>query len=221
MGDGEQQGERVQEGAERRRLLAAARGGDAAAFAALFAPDLDLAWRMALRVTGEPTRADDALQEGLLAAYRHLDRVEPRNLRGWFVRIVQNAARDGERHERRRPTRPLPEVGEHGDDPWSGRPYGGSGEIPAPSAAEPAAVAEQRELAHRLRGALAMIREERRTAILLVDIDGYDYAEVAAITGVSIGTVKSRISRGRAELRELLGDLAGNRDAGRGVEEGR
>ena len=66
-----------------------------------------------------------------------------------------------------------------------------------------------------------MIREERRTAILLVDIDGYDYAEVAAITGVSIGTVKSRISRGRAELRELLGDLAGNRDAGRGVEEGR
>jgi RNA polymerase sigma-70 factor (ECF subfamily) len=66
-----------------------------------------------------------------------------------------------------------------------------------------------------------MIREERRTAILLVDIDGYDYAEVAEITGVSIGTVKSRISRGRAELREILGDLAGNREAGRGVEEGR
>jgi RNA polymerase sigma-70 factor (ECF subfamily) len=66
-----------------------------------------------------------------------------------------------------------------------------------------------------------MIREERRTAILLVDIDGYDYAEVAEITGVSIGTVKSRISRGRAELREILADLAGNREAGRGVEEGR
>ena len=72
MGDGEQQGERVQEGAERRRLLAAARGGDAAAFAALFAPDLDLAWRMALRVTGEPTRADDALQEGLQIGRAHV-----------------------------------------------------------------------------------------------------------------------------------------------------
>ena len=82
------------ESQERLRLLAAARRGDSGAFRALFTPDLDLAWRMALRITGEPAGADDALQEGLISAYRALDRVEPRNLRGWFVRIVQNAARD-------------------------------------------------------------------------------------------------------------------------------
>ncbi|MEY4046153.1 MAG: hypothetical protein RIR19_622, partial [Chloroflexota bacterium] len=98
-------------GEERRALLAAARAGDTAAFERLFTPDLDLAWRMALRVSGEPAAADDALQEGLVAAYRALDRVEPRNLRGWFVRIVENAARDAARRERRRPTVPLPDGG--------------------------------------------------------------------------------------------------------------
>ena len=91
---GELKGQSQHEPEERLRLLGAARAGDAEAFRALFTPDLDLAWRMALRITGEPASADDALQEGLISAYRALDRVEPRNLRGWFVRIVQNAARE-------------------------------------------------------------------------------------------------------------------------------
>jgi RNA polymerase sigma-70 factor (ECF subfamily) len=68
-------------------------------------------------------------------------------------------------------------------------------------------VAEGRELAAQLKAALREIREERRTAILLYDVDGYNYAEIAEITGSSLGTVKSRISRGREELRGLLADL--------------
>jgi RNA polymerase sigma-70 factor (ECF subfamily) len=68
-------------------------------------------------------------------------------------------------------------------------------------------VVEGRELAAQLRAALREIPEERRTAILLFDVDGYTYAEIAEITGSSLGTVKSRISRGREELRGLLADL--------------
>ena len=188
---------------ERIRLLRAARAGDPDAFRALFSPDLDLAWRMALRITGEPTRADDALQDGLISAYRALDRVEPRNLRGWFVRIVQNAARDAGRRERRQPTIPMQTLSGEGE----GSEHHVVAELPAGRASDPAEVAEGRELATELRAALAQIPEERRTAILLFDVDGYSYAEIAEITGSSLGTIKSRISRGREELRLLLADL--------------
>ncbi|MEY4046077.1 MAG: hypothetical protein RIR19_546, partial [Chloroflexota bacterium] len=85
---------------------------------------------------------------------------------------------------------------------------------------DPADRAEQGELAAQLRAALSAIPAERRTAILLYDMDGYDYAEIAALVGASIGTVKSRISRGRAELRRLLSDVHGNRASRGDVTEG-
>jgi RNA polymerase sigma-70 factor (ECF subfamily) len=192
----------VGESEERLRLLAAARRGDGGAFRTLFTPDLDLAWRMALRITGEPTGADDALQEGLISAYRALDRVEPRNLRGWFVRIVQNAARDALRRERRRPALPI----RSGEGTDSSEVRGSVTEPQAGAASDPVLAAERGELAGDLAAALERIPEERRTAILLYDVDGYDYAEIAEITHCSVGTVKSRISRGRGELRLLLAD---------------
>ncbi|MFM8690244.1 MAG: RNA polymerase sigma factor [Candidatus Limnocylindrus sp.] len=200
---GELKGRSQREPEERLRLLGAARAGDAEAFRALFTPDLDLAWRMALRITGEPASADDALQEGLISAYRALDRVEPRNLRGWFVRIVQNAARDAGRRERRHPTIQIQTHEEEG----GGAERRGAAALPAGRASDPAGVVEGRELAAQLRAALREIPEERRTAILLFDVDGYTYAEIAEITESSLGTVKSRISRGREELRSLLADL--------------
>ena len=200
---GELKGRSQHEPEERLRLLGAARAGDAGAFRALFTPDLDLAWRLALRITGEPASADDALQEGLISAYRALDRVEPRNLRGWFVRIVQNAARDAGRRERRHPTIQIQTHEEEG----GGAERRGAAELPAGRASDPAGVVEGRELAAQLRAALREIPEERRTAILLFDVDGYTYAEIAEITGSSLGTLKSRIIRGREELRGLLADL--------------
>ncbi|MFM7825614.1 MAG: RNA polymerase sigma factor [Candidatus Limnocylindrus sp.] len=200
---GELKGRSQREPEERLRLLGAARAGDAEAFRALFTPDLDLAWRMALRITGEPASADDALQEGLISAYRALDRVEPRNLRGWFVRIVQNAARDAGRREWRHPTIQIQTHEEEG----GGAERRGAAALPAGRASDPAGVVEGRELAAQLRAALMEIPEERRTAILLFDVDGYTYAEIAEITESSLGTVKSRISRGREVLRSLLADL--------------
>lgn len=204
------------EGEERARLLAAARAGSEEAFRELFAPDLDLAWRLALRLTGNPATADDALQAGLISAYRALDRVVPRNLRGWFVRIVENAARDLMRRERRHPT--LPFAAPNGEEPDAGQPRSAAAAEPlAGPASDPVARAETNDLAARLALALGQIPEERRRAILLYDIDGYGYADIAELTGVSVGTIKSRIARGREELRRLLADLrpgtAGNPSA--------
>lgn len=194
------------EGAERTALLAAARAGSQVAFRDLFAPDLDLAWRMALRITGSEASADDALQAGLISAYRSLDRVEPTNLRGWFVRIVENAARDLMRREWRHPT--LPFASDQHDEAGEGaRRERLAAEPQAGAASDPAQRAEVSELAAALASALQAIPEERRRAILLYDVDGYDYAEIAQLTGVSVGTIKSRISRGREELRRLLADL--------------
>jgi RNA polymerase sigma-70 factor (ECF subfamily) len=210
------------DGADRRALLEAARAGDARAFEALFTPDLDLAWRMALRVTGEPALADDALQEGLLSAFQHLHRVQPQNLRGWIVRIVQNAARDLQRYERRRPSLQITTDKAESEGESGARNV--APELRAGGESDPAAAAERRELAHKLATALEKIPEERRIAILLFDVDGYDYASIAEICGISVGTVKSRISRGRRDLRPLLAaewERAGNRTTAHDVEEGR
>lgn len=194
------------DGGDRAALLAAARAGSQEAFRELFAPDLDLAWRMALRLTGSPSTADDALQAGLISAYRALDRVVPRNLRGWFVRIVENAARDLMRRERRHPT--LPFAAPTGEEPDSGQPRRiAAAEPVAGPASDPVVRAEASDLAARLALALGQIPEERRRAILLYDVDGYGYADIAELTGVSVGTIKSRIARGREELRRLLADL--------------
>jgi RNA polymerase sigma-70 factor (ECF subfamily) len=161
---------------------------------------------MALRITGSEASADDALQAGLLSAYRSLDRVAPTNLRGWFVRIVENAARDLMRRERRHPT--LPFVSDSHEEAGEGAPRERvAAEPQAGAASDPAQRAEVSELATALATALGAIPEERRRAILLYDVDGYDYAEIAELTGVSVGTIKSRISRGREELRRLLADL--------------
>lgn len=193
------------EGIERTALLAAARAGSQDAFRDLFTPDLDLAWRMALRITGSEAAADDALQAGLLSAYRALDRVAPDNLRGWFVRIVENAARDLMRRERRHPT--LPFASDAHDEAGEGAHRERRAAEPvAGAASDPMQRAEASELAAALATALAAIPEERRRAILLYDVDGYSYAEIAELTGVSEGTIKSRISRGREELRHLLAD---------------
>lgn len=194
------------EGAERTALLAAARSGSQDAFRDLFAPDLDLAWRMALRITGSEAAADDALQAGLISAYRSLDRVAPTNLRGWFVRIVENAARDLMRRERRHPTLPFASD-QHEEAGEGARRELVAAEPQAGAASDPVQRAEVRELSAVLASALQAIPEERRRAILLYDVDGYDYAEIAELTGVSVGTIKSRISRGREELRRLLADL--------------
>jgi RNA polymerase sigma-70 factor (ECF subfamily) len=149
---------------------------------------------MTLRVVRERDSAEDAVQEAFYNAYRNLARFSGTSFRSWLTRIAINAANDILRKRKRRPSEPYPEWE---DDSW---------QPPAPTveAPEQQALARQRRLA--IAKAMGGITDDQRTAIILYDVEGYDYGEIADMTGVSVGTVKSRIHRGRMALRELLGD---------------
>jgi RNA polymerase sigma-70 factor (ECF subfamily) len=101
---------------------------------------------------------------------------------------------DTQRARKRRPAQPYPELD---DESW---------QPPAGAEADPERTAIGAERSRVLAGALARITDDQRVAIVLYDVEGFDYAEIADMTGVSLGTVKSRIHRGRLALRSLLED---------------
>ena len=104
-------------------------------------------------------------------------------MKSWLNRIAVNAAMDTQRAKKRRPVQPYPEFE---DESW---------QPPAAADADPVHTALTMERSHALNVALASITDDQRTAIVLFDVEGYDYAEIAQMTGVSLGTVKSRIHR--------------------------
>jgi len=153
----------------------------------------DYLYAMIVRMVRDRDVAEDAVQEAFFSAYRNLDRFNGPSFRAWLTRIGLNAARDILRKRKRRPSDPYPE--------WEDQSW----QPPAPASERPdqmVIVGQQRATLAR---AMAGITADQRTAIILFDVQGYDYAEIAELTGVSVGTVKSRIHRGRLALRELLG----------------
>jgi RNA polymerase sigma-70 factor, ECF subfamily len=101
---------------------------------------------------------------------------------------------DAQRLKKRRPADPYPELE---DDTW---------QPPADPSADPVNSSLTAERHRALNRALAQITDDQRTAIVLYDVEGYDYAEIAELTRVSVGTVKSRIHRGRLAMRGLLAE---------------
>jgi RNA polymerase sigma-70 factor (ECF subfamily) len=184
--------DRSAENARDRALVEQAREGRLEAFNQLVELYQDYLYSMTVRVVRDRDVAEDAVQEAFFSAYRNLDRFSGSSFRAWLTRISINAAHDILRKRKRRPSEPYPEWE---DDSW---------QPPAPDAERPETVA----LAQAQRAAIARCLEtitvDQRTAIVLYDVQGYDYGEIAAITGVSTGTVKSRIHRGRLALRDCL-----------------
>ncbi len=175
-------------------LVERARGGDLDAFNALVELYQDQLYALVARMVPDVDQAADAVQEAFFSAYRKLDSFRGGSFRSWVSRIAINAAMDAQRAQRRRPTTAYPELE---DETW--QPPADEGDEP-----EPTVIAAERSRA--LAAALTQIAADQRTAIVLFDVEGYDYAEIAEITGVSLGTVKSRIHRGRLALRSLLAD---------------
>jgi len=185
--------DRSVENARDQALVAAARDGELEAFNQLVVLYQDYLYAMTVRVMRDPDVAEEAVQEAFFSAYRNLDRFSGPSFRAWLTRIAINAARDILRKRKRRPSEPYPEWE---DDAW---------QPPAPESEGP----EQVSLVHQQRRAIARclegINDDQRAAIVLYDVQGYDYGEIAAIANVSVGTVKSRIHRGRLALRDCLG----------------
>jgi len=182
-------------------LLRAHVEGDHAAFGELFARHRDRLWAVALRTMGNPEDAADGLQDGMVAAFRRAG-----SFRGeaavttWLHRVVVNACLDRIRAAKVRRAEALPEdLEEYGDR--------GSTTTATGEAEDPADLSEQAERRRQVLDALATLPEEQRAALVLVDMEGYPVAEVALILDCPVGTVKSRCSRGRARLAELLAGL--------------
>jgi len=176
-----------------RALVQRAVGGDLEAFNEIVLLYQDYLFALVVRVVHDRESAADAVQEALFSCYRNLDRFRGDSFRSWLTRIALNAATDVLRYRKRRPADPYPEWE---DDSW---------QPPAGEEASPERRAMRNQTARALTEALAEITTDQRTAIVLYDVEGFDYQEIAGITGVSLGTVKSRIHRGRLALRELLG----------------
>jgi RNA polymerase sigma-70 factor (ECF subfamily) len=175
-------------------LLERAREGDLDAFNDLVVVYQDFLFALVVRMVPDRDQASDAVQEAFFSAYRNLDGFRGGSVRSWLSRITINAAMDAQRLKKRRPADPYPELE---DDTW---------QPPADASADPVTTSLTAERHRALNAAMARITDDQRTAIVLYDVEGYDYAEIASLTGVSIGTVKSRIHRGRLALRGLLAD---------------
>lgn len=145
-------------------------------------------YNFAYRLTGNADDAHDLVQEVLLRVRRGLDQYRPGSFTGWLWRITRNAFLDEVRRRRRRPTVPLVD-----DDRGEG------GAAPAPDE-----VLAGVRLGEDVQAALLQLPYEFREAVVLCDVVGLAYEEIADAVGIPIGTVRSRIHRGRAMLRELL-----------------
>jgi len=175
-------------------LLDRAREGDLDAFNDLVVVYQDLLYALVVRMVPDRDQASDAVQEAFFSAYRKMDGFRGGSVRSWLSRIAINAAMDAQRLKKRRPADPYPELE---DDTW---------QPPADPSADPVTTSLTAERHRAINRALAQITDDQRTAIVLYDVEGYDYAEIAELTGVSVGTVKSRIHRGRLAMRGLLSD---------------
>ena len=182
-------------------LIEEALGGRLEAFNSLVVRHQDHLFAHVYRLVPDPDQAADAVQEAFFSAYRNLASFRGGSVRGWLGRIAVNAAMDIQRARRRRPVQPYPEFE---DESW---------QPPAEPEVEPESKALAAERSMALALALEELPFEQRNCILLFDVEGYDYAEIAAIMRVEVGTVKSRIHRGRLALRRAL---APNRELFRG-----
>ena len=174
-------------------LVGQAVRGELAAFNQLVVRHQDHLFALVYRMVPDRDQTADVVQEAFLNAYRNLGAFRGGSVKGWLGRIAINAAMDLQRARRRRPSQPYPELE---DESW---------QPPAGEDVEPEHKALAGERSRVLAAALAALPFDQRNCIVLYDVEGYDYGEIARIMGVSVGTVKSRIHRGRLALRVALG----------------
>jgi RNA polymerase sigma factor (sigma-70 family) len=175
-------------------LIAAARRGDTQAFNKLILAYQTLAYNVAYRTLHNPDAAADATQEAFISAFRALPGFRGGSFKAWLLRIVTNACYDQLRRSKRRPTSSLDDMLVDPDHSV----------ILADETESPEEHALRQDLGRAIQDSLDELPSEQRVAVILRDIQGLSYEEIAAATAVSMGTVKSRLSRGRARLRDSL-----------------
>jgi RNA polymerase sigma-70 factor, ECF subfamily len=171
-------------------LVRRCRAGDTSAFGDLVERHQSRVYHLCLRIVGDPDEARDAAQDALIAGWRKLDQFRGDSaFTTWLHRVTVNACYDLLRKRRRQPMLHLAADDERDHEPGP----------PLPDHAD--AVATSAEVS----AALQRVPVEFRAALVLADVEDLPYAEIATILGVAVGTVKSRVHRGRVALARAMG----------------
>ncbi len=176
-------------------LIKDAQKGDIVAYNSLVLHYQDAVYNVAYRIMGEPDAAADATQEAFISAYRALNHFRGGSFKSWLMRIVTNACYDELRRRKRRPQSSLDEIEEN----FESSPVLINQDLDGPEK-----LRQQAELVEAIQRCLDDLPDDQRMAAVLCDVEGYDYKEIASTLSVSLGTVKSRISRARSKLRDCL-----------------
>jgi RNA polymerase sigma-70 factor (ECF subfamily) len=175
-------------------LIRAAQRGDVEAFNTLVLRYQDSAFTVAYRIMGDSASSADAAQEAMITAYRRLSQYRGGSFRAWLLRIVTNRSYDELRRRKRQPSVTMTDLTpEDADEP------------PIPDDSDtPEEIVQSRELQAAVQRCINRLSPDQRVVLVLCDVEGLDYAEIAAQVGAQLGTVKSRLSRARASVRDCL-----------------
>lgn len=178
---------------DEQELISRSKDGDVEAFNLLVEQYQRLVYNLALRMLGNAEAAEDASQDTFLSAYRAIGKFRGGSFKSWVLRIAANSCHDKQRVARRYRVVSLDTLLLETDD------------LPQANNTEsPEDYALRRELGRFLSEGLSHLPEDQRLAVILSDVQGLSYDEVAQVTGSSLGTVKSRLNRGRTRLRDFL-----------------
>lgn len=180
------------------QLVQAALHGELDAFNRLVLAYQDIAFNVAYRMLGDEDEASDAAQTAFISAYRNLASYRGGSFKAWVLRMVTNSCYDELRRKQRRPTTPLEPINEE-DGEEIDSPAWMAADDPSPE--DSLAV---KELEHAIQHCLDRLPEDFRSVVVLVDLQGLDYEEVAASVHTPLGTVKSRLARARLKIRDCM-----------------
>lgn len=177
------------------RVIKEAQKGSLSAFNQLVMAYQGTAYNVAYRVIGNGDAAADACQDAFLKAYQAIKQYRGGSFKSWLLRIVTNACYDQMRYKSRRPATSLEDMVEESED---------HGEKLTNGSERPEESVLRGELNDLIQLGINHLPEDQRVVLVLSDVQGFSYHEIAEIVGQPLGTVKSRLSRGRQRLRDFL-----------------
>lgn len=181
--------------AEEDALIAAAQRGKLDAFNELVLSYQSQVYNLAYRIMSDPASAADATQEAFISAFRHIEGFRGGSFRSWLLRIVSNACYDELRWRKRRPATSFEDFGDVDEEANPALIDGGEG---------PDEHVERQALANVIQRGIQTLPPEQRVVLVMADVQGFSYQEIADTAEVPLGTVKSRLARGRAKMRDYL-----------------
>ena len=180
---------------DEKAFIDAARQGDVGSFNQLVLSYQSMVYNFAYRILGDRHAAADATQDAFISAFKAIGKFRGGSFKAWLLRIVTNACYDQLRRKQRQPSTSLDALLVL--DPASTQPLTDSRESPEEYTV-------RQDLSRAIQVGIETLPPEQRITLVLADVQGFSYQEIAGVTGVSLGTVKSRLSRARGKMRDFL-----------------